>query len=137
MKEIWKDIEGYVGIYQVSNLGNVKRLRHEEFKCAQGYRVRKEMQLKPTKDEKGYLHVGLCKDGGQITRRVHRLVAEAFIDNPNELPEINHKDENKENNAVDNLEWCTSSYNNNYGSVNASRSKTLKEIWKRRKGERE
>lgn len=135
--EIWKDISEYVGLYQVSNMGNVRSLQREEFKCAQGYRVRRGVLLKLSKDQKGYLMVNLYKDGKGNTRRVHRLVAEAFIDNPKCLPEINHIDEDKKNNAVSNLEWCTSSYNKRYGNGNTSRSKTLKEIWKRRKGEQE
>lgn len=134
MVEIWKDIDGYIGIYQVSNMGNVRSLQREEFKCAQGYRVRKGVELKPSQDQKGYLMVNLYKNGKGRSRRVHRLVAEAFIDNPMHLSEINHIDENKKNNVVSNLEWCTSSYNKMYGNGNASRSKTLKEIWKRRKG---
>lgn len=135
MVEIWKDIDGYIGIYQVSNMGNVRSLQREEFKCAQGYRVRKGVELKPSQDQKGYLMVNLYKNGKGRSRRVHRLVAEAFIDNPMHLSEINHIDENKKNNVVSNLEWCTSSYNKMYGNGNVSRSKTLKEIWKRRRGE--
>lgn len=134
MVEIWKDIDGYIGIYQVSNMGNVRSLQREEFKCAQGYRVRKGVELKLSQDQKGYLKVNLCKNGKGRSRRVHRLVAEAFIDNPMHLPEINHIDEDKKNNVVSNLEWCTSSYNKMYGNGNVSRSKTLKEIWKRRRG---
>lgn len=134
MVEIWKDIDGYIGIYQVSNMGNVRSLQREEFKCAQGYRARKGVELKLSQDQKGYLMVNLYKNGKGRSRRVHRLVAEAFIDNPMHLSEINHIDENKKNNVVSNLEWCTSSYNKMYGNGNVSRSKTLKEIWKRRRG---
>ena len=127
--EIWKDIDGYVGIYQVSNMGNVRSLQREEFKCRQGYRVRKGRQLKPARDKKGYLMIPLNKDGKRKTRRIHRLVAETFIPNPNNFPQVNHKDENKQNNSVDNLEWCTPSYNINYGKGNALRSTTLKNRW--------
>lgn len=137
MMEIWKDIDGYVGIYQVSNIGNVRSLQREEFKCRQGYRVRKGRELKPTQDEKGYLMVGLNKDGKRIMRRVHRLVATAFIPNHDNLPQVNHKDENKHNNHVENLEWCTASYNINYGHGNSSRSNTLKEMWAKKRGDAE
>ena len=121
MKEIWKDIEGYEGLYQVSNLGNVKRLRHGDYKCVQGYRVFPERLKILSFDKKGYLQVGLSKNNKQTMRRVHRLVAEAFIPNPNEYPMINHKDENKANNNVNNLEWCDARYNVIY-SLNRKRT---------------
>ena len=105
--EIWKDIEGYDGMYQVSNLGRVKSFK-------QG----KERIMKPVYDTYGYLQVGLSKNGKQKFCSIHRLVAQAFIPNPDNLPEINHKDENKENNSVENLEWCDKKYNNNYGTRN-------------------
>ena len=116
MTEIWKDIEGYEGLYQVSNIGNVKRVEHEDYRCRQGYRVFKERYLTPNKDQNGYLNVGLWKNNTRKKHKIHRLVASAFILNPDSLPQINHKDENKQNNSADNLEWCTSKYNNNYGS---------------------
>lgn len=82
-----------------------------------GYRIQKERIRKCEVGSNGYLHVLLCKNGKYITHNVHRLVAETFIPNPDNLPEINHKDENKENNCVDNLEWCTRKYNMNYGTT--------------------
>lgn len=108
-KEIWKDIDGYNGDYQISNFGNVKSLKNN-----------KEKLIKPffTKSNKeGYLIVNLCKNNKRKINLVHRLVAEAFIPNPNNFPMINHKDENKLNNHVNNLEWCNSKYNNNYGTL--------------------
>lgn len=103
MKEIWKDIEGYEELYQVSNLGNVYSF-YSNKKLAFGI------------DTSGYRVVNLFKNGKQKTRTVHRLVAKAFISNPNNFPIINHKDENKQNNNVNNLEWCTCKYNINYSS---------------------
>ena len=105
MKEIWKDIKDYEGHYQVSNLSRVKSIKFG-----------KEKILKLFKDTSGYLCVTLCKNNNQCQFRVHRLVAEVFIDNPDNLPCVNHKDENKQNNVVSNLEWCTHEYNNTYGT---------------------
>ena len=111
MNEVWKDIQGYEGKYQVSNLGRVKSLSRKVFNGA-GYYVINEKILKPRKTHTGYLRVHLCRDD----RYIHRLVAEAFIPNSNNYSEVNHKDENKQNNRVDNLEWCTREYNLVYGS---------------------
>lgn len=111
--EIWKDIEGYEGLYQVSNLGNVKSLNK-----------RKGRILKLTKDHFGYLRVNLYKDFKYKIHKVHRLVAQAFIENSNNYPIINHKDEDKTNNKVENLEWCDHKYNNNYGTVRKRQKQT-------------
>lgn len=108
-KEIWKDIQGYEGLYQVSNLGNVKNK-------IQPY-LKQEKIYKKFSNSNGYLFVGLRKDKKRKFKYIHRLVAEAFIPNPNNLPQINHKDENKQNNCVNNLEWCTNKYNQNYGTI--------------------
>ena len=113
MKEIWKDIAGYDGLYQVSNLGRVKSL--PRYRNAIHPYITRERILSPRKTKNGYVKVLLSGD----THRqylIHRLVAEAFIPNPNNYGEINHKDEDKSNNAVNNLEWCTRSYNIRYGS---------------------
>lgn len=118
MKEIWKDVVQFEGYYQVSNLGNVKRLRTEVQSCLKhhnGTKIVKERNL-TKKIQNKYYSVHLCKNGKSKTIRVHRLVAQAFIPNPNNLPQINHKDENKLNNSADNLEWCTCKYNQNYGT---------------------
>ena len=106
-KEIWKDIKGYEGLYQVSNKGNVRSLHYGKIK-----------QLSIVKRSNGYLMVSLWNKMKRKHYLVHRLVAEAFIPNPNNYPQVNHKDENPINNSVDNLEWCTSKYNNNYGTRN-------------------
>lgn len=112
-KEIWKDIKGYEGLYQVSNMGNVKSLERT-VRNSRGYRIVAERILKPQSNSKGYLYVNLYKDGKMKRCRVNRLVAQAFLPNPHNLPVINHKDENKQNNYVENLEWCSHSYNNSY-----------------------
>ena len=109
IEEIWKDISGYPN-YQVSNLGRVKSLGNDK--------NRKEKILKSSKEGWGYLQVLLSKDGKSKYFKVHRLVASAFLDNSNNLPEVNHKDEDKTNNRVENLEYCDRTYNNNYGSRN-------------------
>ena len=103
--EQWKDIKGYEGLYQVSNLGRVKTIKTNKIR-------------KLEKVRSGYLRVMLCKNNKSERFLVHRLVAEAFINNANNLPEVNHKDENKLNNSADNLEWCSRNYNNNYGTRN-------------------
>lgn len=111
--EIWKDISGYEGKYQISNLGRVKRLGNNKTK--------KEKIKIPAKNKDGYLRVNLYKEGKYKTFTVHRLVAEAFIQNPNNYPCVNHKDENPSNNNVDNLEWCDYKYNSNYGTCQQRR----------------
>lgn len=108
--EEWRDIPNYEGLYQVSSLGKVKSLRDR-------YGNPREKILKLWKEKDGYLLVNFCKNGKKKTCTVHRLVANAFIENPNKLPMINHKNEIKYDNKVDNLEWCDAKYNNNYGTV--------------------
>ena len=109
MSEQWKPIEGYGGKYEVSDLGRVR----------QG-----EKSVNQYKDGKGYLRVTLYKDGKERNVKVHRIVSLAFIPNPDNLPMVNHKDEVKTNNRVDNLEWCTSLYNTNYGTGKYRAAKT-------------
>lgn len=108
--EIYKDIEGYEGLYQISSNGVIRSLGNDK--------TRKEKILKPAINNKGYLYVGLHKQRKRKHYLIHRLVAEAFIPNPNNYPIINHKDENPLNNNVSNLEWCTYEHNNNYGTRN-------------------
>lgn len=110
MMENWKDIIGFEGKYQVSDCGRVKSLNYG--------RMGKERILKQS-CKAGYLSVGLCKRNKVKWYLVHRLVADAFIPNSSNLPQVNHKDECKTNNVVTNLEWCDCKYNNNYGTCRA------------------
>lgn len=125
MEEIWKDIPGYEGLYQVSNLGRVKSLERSVIKGQGGLYKIEEKIMKGSKDGSGYLFVQLCKEGKRKFYKIHRLVASAFLDNPNNLSELNHKDEDKTNNRVDNLEWCNHKYNSNYGSRNERVAKAI------------
>ena len=122
MTEIWKNIEGYEGKYQVSNFGQVKSM------------IGQEKVLHPKKHRTGHLQIGLHKDKKRKTMYIHRLVAQAFIPNPDNLPCVNHKDENPNNNNVDNLEWCTQKYNCNYGTrvdrIMETKKQQYKKIYK-------
>ena len=111
--EVWKPIEGYEDKYLISNTGKVKSL----------YR---NIILKPKTDKDGYKEVSLHKNGKSKTKKIHRLVAYAFIPNPNNLLQVNHKDEIKANNNVSNLEWCTIKYNHNYGTIGERTGKKLR-----------
>lgn len=109
MKEIFKDIKGYEGLYQVSNLGRVRSLNYKH--------TGKTSILRVWKTKCGYMMVCLCKERKKYFS-VHRLVAEAFIPNPLNLPQINHKSEDKTDNRVENLEWMTAKDNINHGTHN-------------------
>lgn len=115
-EEIWKDIPGYEGLYQVSNMGRVKSLKYG-----------KEKIIKPVKNRDGYLLIGLYKNNKVKHYTMHRLVAIAFIGKPisEVYYEINHLDENKNNNKLENLQYCTRKYNCNYGSHNEKMSKSV------------
>ena len=116
MQEIWKPVKDFEGLYQVSNYGRVKRLpkmintniNNSNSRCL------KEKILKALNNGKDYLSVFLVKDNEKKCCKIHRLVAEAFIENENNYNFINHKDYNRKNNCVDNLEWCSLQYNNEY-----------------------
>ena len=125
MKEIWRDVVGFEGVYKVSSLGNVARVRNGSLrqlkKCPAG-----------GKNNCDYLYVSLTHREKVRFSSVHRLVAEAFIPNPEGLPQVNHKDEDKFNNCVDNLEWCTASYNNRYGTKISRGVESMKKSKSRR-----
>lgn len=104
------DIKGYEGKYAITSCGKVWSYKTKRF-------------LSTHKNSKGYERVYLYKDNGGKCLAIHKLVAMAYIPNPNNLPQINHKDENKQNNSVNNLEWCTNNYNSNYGTRNKRMAK--------------
>ena len=122
--EIWKDVKGFKGIYKISNYGNVKRLK--------GIQCKKERILKPINNKRDYMGVCLAKDGVISRKYIHRIVAEAFLENKHMKDEVNHIDGNRKNNKLTNLEWVTRSENHyhryivlkqrgvNYGKTGAS-----------------
>lgn len=125
-EEVWKDVPGYDGLYQVSNKGQVKSMYFHAQK-GKGNNLKDNPKiLIPSVDSYGYKIVSLCNGDTKKTVTVHKLVAAAFIPNPDNLPCINHMDENKQNNCVENLEWCTVEYNNSYGTKGERTAQTLK-----------
>lgn len=114
--EIWKPVVGYEGLYEVSNLGRVKSLDRIVKGCYGSIAHKKGKIISSGIGSTGYCIVSLQKDGKGKSFGVHRLVAQAFIPNPDNLPMVNHKDEVKTNNNVENLEWCDCKYNCNYGT---------------------
>jgi len=116
MNEIWRDVLGYEGYYKVSNFGKVKSVDRIVVRSDNIKQLVKERMLKPGKDTSGYVQVHLCKGGKFKTVSVHRLVAIAFIDREDEAFEVNHKDENKSNNSIENLEWISRIDNLRYGT---------------------
>lgn len=117
INENWKVVVGYEGLYEVSDLGRVRSLNYNKTGVIQ--------VMKHKVNKLGYQSVHLSKEGKAKTLYVHRLVAQAFIPNPDNLPEVNHKDENPSNNRVENIEWCDRTYNNNYGSRNEKAAESL------------
>ena len=129
LNEIWKPIKGYEGLYEVSNFGRIKSLKRlvkSHNKWGECYIIINEKILKTSDNKLGYLFVKLYKNNKTKTYYIHRLVAEHFIHNPNNLPEVNHKDECKSNNIYTNLEWCDRKYNVNQGNRLKKISKKLK-----------
>lgn len=116
MIEEWRPVEGYEGLYEVSNLGRVRSVDRYVVDSLENRRFYKGKVLSPGIRPDGYLFVILSCNGKSKTINVHRIVAQAFIPNFDNLPMVNHKDEDKSNNRVDNLEWCNAKYNNTYGT---------------------
>ena len=131
-KEIWRPIKGYEGWYEVSSYGNVRSVDRVVVYSNERKHFYKGQILRLSKDKDGYLQCNLAKNKKNKLCKVHRLVAYTFIPNSNNLPIINHKDVNPSNNHVDNLEWCTYSYNNCYANALQrrvkKRSKTVLQI---------
>ena len=132
MEEVWKDIPGYEGLYQASNLGKIRSLDKltkggNQYGC-QFITKKRGRILKEYFNKSGYKQVTLVVNNKAKRFILHRLVAKTFIPNPNNLPQINHKDEDKTNNCAKNLEWCTCSYNINYGSRNEKAAEKLRNI---------
>ena len=123
MQEIWKEVKALTGI-EVSNFGNVRSWRCKGKPC--NIRADKSHLLSQKDNGHGYKCINIRENGKSIHLYVHRIVAEAFIPNPNNFPQINHKDECKSNNHCDNLEWCTSAYNHQYGTINQRISEKMK-----------
>lgn len=135
-QEIWKDVKGYEGLYQVSNLGNVKRFPYTTIGRTIGKRSTYIKRFKggilhPTLANNGYFVINLTKNSKQKIHYIHRLVAEAFLENHRNYPCINHKDECKTNNNVNNLEWCTYAYNNQYNGLLSRASIKRRSIYAR------
>ena len=124
-----RPVKGYDGYYEVDENGNIYSL-DRTVRVVDGTRVYdkplKGKRLTPIKKSNGYLSVGLVRNGHRKIEYIHRIVAEAFLENPNNYNCINHKDEDKTNNFADNLEWCTNEYNLNYGTARKRQSRALK-----------
>lgn len=138
--EEWRPVKGFEGLYEVSNLGRVRSMDRWYMHMGRGYVKHLEFhkgRIMKQQENKGYPIVKIYKEGKCTTRQVHRLVAETFIPNPNNMPIVNHKDENPKNNNVNNLEWCTQGYNVHYGGgldrlvkSNEYRMRTIEQLTK-------
>jgi len=121
-KEEWRDVVGFEGFYQVSNLGRIRSVARI---CTDGKEVKGQIRKVQGST---YLSIDLWKDGKNFNKSVHRIVAEAFLPNPSNLPEVNHKDSNPQNNSVDNLEWVTCSENSRHRLANQTSYKYRREV---------
>lgn len=116
-KEIWKPVNGYEGLYLISNKGQVKSIERTVVYSNGQINRHKSVLLKPEKTKRGYLRVTLSKNGKATRHLLHRLVAFHFVDNPLNKPEVNHKDHNKDNNDASNLEWMTHAENEKWNVI--------------------
>lgn len=121
--EIWKDIAGFENLYEISNMGKVRSKTGYN-----GKYTRIGKYIKPGINKNGYYQVSLYKNSKRYCLYLHRLVAKSFIPNPQNLPCVNHIDERKDNNSVENLEWCTHFYNNHYKTAEFTRDKAVKQF---------
>jgi len=125
-KSCWRPVSGYEGFYEVSSLGKIRSVERDvPYPEGRSSRKLASKIIRPSSDKDGYLGVSLYKNGISRTYKVHRLVASAFIPNPENFPDVNHKNEIKDDNRVENLEWCTREYNVNYGDRNKKASEVL------------
>ena len=126
-KELWKDVVGYEGLYEISSMGRVRTVPrvYVDSLGRKFPKKRKLMRIGVSK-QTGYPYTSLTKEGKQTKIFIHRLIAEAFIPNPLALPCVNHKDEDRGNSVLENLEWCSYSYNNTYGDACKKRKATLR-----------
>lgn len=122
MKEIWKNVIGYEGYYEVSNLGNIRSVERKVEGKNNSVRIISGKQMTPQLDLHGYWSILLCKNGKKKMHLLHRLVAEAFVPNPNGYKYVNHKDEHRTNAKAENLEWCTQQYNLTYNNIHLRRN---------------
>jgi hypothetical protein len=133
--EVWKDVLGFEGIYQVSNMGRIKRSAHEDkyIRSDTGKECVRNIgeRILKVNSHDEYFQINLCTVDRNCYKSVHRLVAEAFIPNPNHLPQVNHIDGNKHNNCVNNLEWCTAKENVNDSIIRSGRELLIKTIQER------
>lgn len=128
MEEIWRNVKGYEELYQVSNYGQIRSVdRFVGYRYKGKQRIYKGRLLKQV-ERNGYLSVSLSKGNIIKQKSIHRLVAEAFLPNPSNLPLVNHIDENKKNNMVSNLEWCSCAYNTNYGCGRKKQAESQQKI---------
>lgn len=126
MNEEWKPVIGYEGLYEVSNMGRIKSLERTIWTGRGYYQTLPERIMKLRKSNRGYLYVFLHKEGKIKYCTIHKLVAQAFCENPEGYNEVNHINENKEDNRADNLEYCSRAYNNNYGTRNKRAAEKLR-----------
>ena len=134
MEEIWKSIEGYYGLYEVSNLGRVRSLKRTVWHPITGWTERAYKIRKLRTDKNGYVLINLCKNGNIKTHKIHRLVATAFLENKKNEPTVNHINEIKSDNRSCNLEWCSFLHNNKHGSRKELYKKMRKKVGQYKNG---